>query len=500
MTTTKKEALIIYPHQLFEDNILLSSGRYIFLIEEPLFFTQYAFHKQKLVLHRASMKAYQDLLIQRGHNVHYIDSNSIKKTADIVEILLQESITHIHFFDVVDDWLETRLLKALKKTTMTYTITETPLFLTDRESLRLHFDAQKGKRQYFMKTFYEWQRKRLSILVEKDGSPTGGAWSYDTENRKKIPKGLILPVAPNPSTNSHVIEAKKYVDKYFSKNYGDASGFFYPVTHTEAEQWFSDFCTKKLASFGPYEDAMSTEHGILFHSVLSPLLNIGLLTPQYVIQKSLLFAQTSSDVPLASLEGFVRQIIGWREYIRAIYIREGRRIRTKNYFKATKDIPINFWNATTGCMPIDHVITKALDTGYSHHIERLMVIGNFMNLCGFVPEQVYRWFMEMYIDAYDWVMVPNVYSMALYADGGVITTKPYISGSNYILKMSDYKKGEWSDIWDALFWSFVGKHYEVLQKEGRLGFIGVQYAKMSPEKKLEYNTVAMSYLEELRHA
>lgn len=498
MQKNSTEAVLVYPHQLFEENILLSQERVIFLIEDPLFFTQYTFHKQKLVLHRASMKAYGDLLITKGYSVEYCSVHELQDTATITKILQSKSIKHVHFFDVVDDWLQTRLLKALQQSGITHTLYETPLFLTDRATLSTYFASQHGKRQYFMKNFYEWQRKRLAILIEKDGTPTGGAWSYDTENRKKVPKNLRLPSLPTPSTHRCVIEAKVYVQEYFSTNYGDDSGFFYPVTHSEARMWLDLFIKEKLALFGPYEDAMTTKQGLLFHSVLSPLLNIGLLTPAYVVEQVISYSQENSDVPIASLEGFLRQIIGWREYMRAIYIRDGRNIRTKNYFNATGDIPKSFWDATTGIYPIDHTIQGVLHTGYSHHIERLMVMGNFMNLCGFEPDQVYRWFMEMYIDAYDWVMVPNVYSMALYADGGLITTKPYISGSNYILKMSDYKKGAWSGIWDALFWNFVGKYYEILHKEGRLGFIAVLYSKMSAEKKEEHNQKASQFLKSLK--
>jgi deoxyribodipyrimidine photolyase-related protein len=491
------EAVLIYPHQLFEENTLLSDGRVIFLIEEPLFFTQYAFHKQKLVLHRASMKAYQDMITAKGYTVEYVAVHDLQETKAIAKILQKRSIKQVHFFDVVDNRLETRLIEALQQSNITHTIYETPLFLTERETLTAFFDSEKGKRKYFMKNFYEWQRRRLSILIEKDGTPTGGAWSFDTENRKKIPKGLRLPSLPTPSTHKCVLEAKAYVEEYFSNNYGDDSGFFYPITHDEARLWLGLFLKDKLALFGPYEDAITTGQGLLFHSVLSPLLNIGLLTPAYVVERAISYAKGESDVPIPSLEGFLRQIIGWREYMRAIYIRDGKNIRTKNYFNGSRDIPKSFWQGTTGIDPIDHTIQGALRTGYSHHIERLMVMGNFMNLCGFRPDQVYVWFMEMYIDAYDWVMVPNVYSMALYADGGLITTKPYISGSNYILKMSDYKKGAWSDIWDALFWNFVGKYFEVLQKEGRLGFIAVLYSKMSEEKKQDYNQKASDFLKSL---
>lgn len=497
MTNKINEGVLIYPHQLFEENIIFSKERTIFLIEEPLFFTQYTFHKQKLMLHRASMKAYQDMLITQGYSVEYVEIHELKETSDIIKILQSKLITQVHFFDVVDDWLETKLIKALAENAITYVTYETPLFVTDRVMLRDYFNSQKSKKQYFMKNFYEWQRKRLGILIEKDGTPTGGAWSFDTENRKKIPKGLQLPALPLPSTNIYILEATKYIERYFSANYGDMSGFFYPVTHSEARMWLDSFLKEKLISFGPYEDAMIIEHGLLFHSVLSPLLNNGLLTPAYVIKKTLRYAEENTNTPIASLEGFLRQIIGWREYMRAIYVREGRVIRTKNYFKATRDIPKSFWEGTTSIVPIDHTIKGALHNAYSHHIERLMVMGNFMNLCDFKPDQVYQWFMEMYIDAYDWVMVPNVYSMALYADGGIITTKPYISGSNYILKMSNYKKGSWSDIWDALFWSFVGKHHKALQQEGRLGFIGVLYSKMSIEKKQQYKEKAAHFLQSI---
>jgi deoxyribodipyrimidine photolyase-related protein len=348
-----------------------------------------------------------------------------------------------------------------------------------------------------MKNFYEWQRKRLNILIDDNNKPVGGSWSYDTENRKKIPKSISLPEIPKKAETQNVLEAKKYIEENFPNNYGDDSFFFYPTTHTEAENWLDDFLKNKLELFGPYEDAMVSENNILFHSLLSPILNIGLLTPKYVIDRTIKYTEEKETFHLASLEGFIRQVIGWREYIRAIYVIEGRKIRSGNYFKASKDLPKSFWTGNTGIYPVDQAIKNILKTAYSHHIERLMVMGNFMNLCGFKPDQIYRWFMEMYIDSYDWVMVPNVYSMALYADGGIITTKPYISGSNYILKMSNYKKEKWAEKWDTLFWNFVGKHYEDLKTEGRLGFIGILYQKMPEDKKENYREEAKKILEKL---
>ncbi|NBP56591.1 cryptochrome/photolyase family protein, partial [bacterium] len=258
-----------------------------------------------------------------------------------------------------------------------------------------------------------------------------------------------------------------------------------------------EFLHTRLELFGPYEDAITTQSDSVFHSTISPLLNNGLLTPDYVIQETLDFI-SENQVSLASAEGFIRQIIGWREYIRALYILEGKKIKSSNYFGSKRAMPQAMWTAKTGIEPIDYHIQVLEKYAYTHHIPRLMLFGNYLNLCQIQPDAVYNWFMEMYIDAYDWVMVPNVYSMTLYADGGLLTTKPYIASSNYILKMSDFKKGDWSPILDALFWNFVGQNFTKLQKEGRLGFIGVQYNKMPETKKQNYNQIASEYLDNLK--
>jgi deoxyribodipyrimidine photolyase-related protein len=200
---------------------------------------------------------------------------------------------------------------------------------------------------------------------------------------------------------------------------------------------------------------------------------------------------------LNSLEGFIRQIIGWREFIRIVYEREGNKQRTKNYWGFDRKIPESFWQGTTGILPVDNVIKKVLQTGYSHHIERLMVIGNFMLLCEFHPDEVYRWFMEMYVDAYDWVMVPNVYGMTQFADGGMMTTKPYISGSNYLLKMSDYQKGGWTEIWDGLFWRFMHVNRDLFLKNPRLSMLVKTFDKMPEKKRKKHISVAENHLNQL---
>ena len=196
------------------------------------------------------------------------------------------------------------------------------------------------------------------------------------------------------------------------------------------------------------------------------MLNVGLITPQEIVSESLQFAR-KNNIPINSTEGFIRQIIGWREFIRGIYECKGSEQRTKNFWGFKRKIPKSFYDGSTGIEPIDITIKKVLKTGYCHHIERLMVLGNFMILCEFDPDEVYRWFMELFIDAYDWVMVPNVYGMSQFADGGLMATKPYISGSNYLMKMSDYKKGEWQTIWDALFWRFMHVHRDFFSKKSK---------------------------------
>jgi len=224
------------------------------------------------------------------------------------------------------------------------------------------------------------------------------------------------------------------------------------------------------------------------------MLNTGLLTPQQIIDATLEYA-SNHEIPLNSLEGFIRQIIGWREFIRGLYVFRGVEQRTKNFFGFTRKIPASFYDGTTGVEPLDITIKKLLRTGYCHHIERLMVLGNFMLLCEFDPDEVYRWFMELFIDAYDWVMIPNIYGMSQFADSGLMATKPYISGSNYLMKMSDYEKGEWQQTWDALFWRFMHVHRDFFLSNPRLGMLVRSFDKMPEQKRNQLISMANQFLD-----
>lgn len=482
---------IIFPHQLYKINPALSKGARVVLIEDSLFFNQYKFHKQKLVLHRASMKAHQSYLEKQGFDITYVEA----KNSDLKKIfakLKKDGATAIHYTDTTDYLLERRINRYAKINGLEIKKYSTPNFLTTQEELTTLFAKEK---KYLMANFYIKQRKRLDILVE-NGEPVGGQWSFDADNRKKAPKGLKLPEVYTPAKNKFVDEAGQYVEQNFPHNYGAVNVFGYPTTYVEAEKVLEDFLLHRMKYFGAYEDAILKNESILFHSVLTPALNIGLLTPQQILDKTFELHQ-KLKFPLNSLEGFIRQVIGWREFIRAVYIREGAKQRTTNYWGFTRKIPASFYDGTTGIEPIDQTIKKVLQTGYCHHIERLMVLGNFMHLCEFDPDEVYQWFMELFIDAYDWVMVPNIYGMTQYADGGLMTTKPYVSGSNYILKMSDYTKGPWCEVWDGLYWRYIDNHKELFLKNPRMSMIANLAKKMPSEKLKAHRKAAEKFLNSL---
>jgi len=493
------EISIIFPHQLFQENPAIAKGRNVVLIEEYLFFQQYAFHQQKILLHRASMQFYKAYLEEKGFHILYEEAKgSAIKIEKVLTQLFSQGYWHIHYVDVVDNWLQKAIDKTCNQLGIRITKYSSPLFMNTIESTASFFDSKKS---YFQTDFYIWQRKQRQILIEKDGKPTGGKWTFDAENRSSFPKQEIIPTYPFPNNNKWVIEAQLYVKEYYHKNYGSITSFFtnnsfYPTTFTEASDWLECFLQQRFAKFGIYEDAMVANESILYHSVLTPMLNIGLLTPNQVIKATLDYA-AKTEVPINSLEGFIRQIIGWREFIRVVYEREGTKQRTTNYWGFTRKIPDSFYNGTTGIVPIDDAIKKVLKTGYNHHIERLMILGNFMLLCEFDPNEVYRWFMEMYIDSYDWVMVPNVYGMTQFADGGLMTTKPYISGSNYIMKMSNYAKGSWQETWDGLFWRFMHVHRNFFLSNPRLGMLVGTFDKMSVEKREKHLQNAQHFLHQL---
>ena len=486
---------ILFPHQLFEQNPLIEKADTIYLVEEWLYFKQFNFHQQKIFFHRASMKAYQSHLLSLNIKVEYIDSfNDLSDIRKLIAHLKSIGVDGFAYIDTTDQWLEQRMQKACEQHGVAAHKNNSPLFLLTSEENAHYFS---GRKRMFQTDFYKNQRQQRNILMDTDKIPMGGKWTFDDENRLKYPKGKTPPPVHFLASNQLHDEAAQYVRQYFPDNYGNLNPqFIYPTNFADSKQWLKTFFATRFAEFGAYEDSIVTKEIFLHHGVLTPMLNVGLLTPQYVIDEALAYA-SAHDIPINSLEGFIRQILGWREFIRAVYELKGNEERTRNYWGFTRKIPASFWNGTTGIEPIDSTIKKILETGYCHHIERLMVLGNFMLLCEFDPNEVYRWFMGMFIDAYDWVMVPNVYGMSQFADGGLMSTKPYISGSNYLMKMSDYPKGDWQAVWDGLFWRFMHVHRDFFLRNPRLGMLVKTFDKMPEQKRQLHVDNADRYLDAL---
>jgi deoxyribodipyrimidine photolyase-related protein len=484
------EATVIYPHQLFTKHPAIKAGRPIFLVEEPLFLTEFPIHTQKLLLHRLSMKAFERILQAAGHHVTYLEVSTLTDTGSVFKALRSEGVTHLHLVDTTDYWLEKRVAEAVEEHGFKLTRYESPLFILGKEDAVARYKQSKKH----MARFYKQLRIDKNILIERDDEPVGGQWSFDSDNRKKIPKGMTLP--PDLETHnetSEISEALTWLKSVKGEQYGEARVWI-PWTHEAALEYLNEFISTRLKFFGDYEDAITTKETRLFHSTLSPLINIGLLSPTEVIKAVITYGE-KHDVSLNCIEGFVRQVIGWREFIRASYECDGVTMRTKNFWNHSRPLPKSFWNATTGVLPLDNAIEKALTYGYNHHIERLMVLGNFMLLTKTNPDHVYRWFMAMYVDAYDWVMVPNVYGMSQFADGGIFATKPYISGSSYLKKMSDYPAGDWEELWTALYWNFVDINKDFFATNHRLSMMPRLLDKMDIKKREAYRLLSKKYFD-----
>ena len=494
-----KAISIIFPNQLFKDNPLFELNCEILMIEDSLFWGNDKYfkcinHVNKLVFLRASMLAYKDYIRDMGLSVYYESNQNLQTTSDYLSKYIGNNYKVINIVEPHDYLILKRIKSFAVSKGIKLNILNSPMFMTDNKIKNAFLENSKKP---LMGRFYENQRKNKHILVNEDGSPCGGKWSFDEMNRKKLPKNIVIPLIKKSSKNKYVTQA---IDEIYKNNIsiiGTSEFFFYPTTFEEADNWLKEFLEDRFSLFGDYEDAITSRDSFLWHSILSPLLNVGLLTPKEVISKILLFSE-ENKIPLNSTEGFIRQIIGWREFICLIYGKYGSKMRNSNFWNFPKQpIPKCFYDASTGIEPVDNVINNILKYGYCHHIERLMVLGNFMLLCRIHPDEVYKWFMEMFIDSYDWVMVPNVYGMSQFSDGGIFSTKPYISSSNYIRKMSDYKKDLWCEIWDGLFWKFIKDNENYFRKQYRLAMLTRNLDKMESSKLNNHLQIAQEFLDNL---
>jgi deoxyribodipyrimidine photolyase-related protein len=480
------DVLIILPHQLFASHLAISTDKKIYLIEHTRFFTDFTFHKKKLMLHRASMCAYFDSFDQRSFDITYIEFHK-----DFWQTIKKNDIDTFHYIDPADTKIEEEIHAHIDQRSTKLKKHHNDIFIDTQWTV----DTLKQQKSFFMASFYKKQRQHLDVLMYRD-KPIQGQYSFDEANRKPFENDTAI---PKPWTSSHYKyrrEASDYIENYFPSNPGTTDDLMYPVTHEEALSSFRNFLHHRFAHFGTYQDSIVKNEAFLFHSLLSPALNIGLISPKYVVEEAVKYG-TDNDIGINNIEGFIRQVIGWREYMYGVYHIAGQDQRKSNFFDQKKPLPQSFYDATTGIPPVDTVIKRVTEHAYAHHIERLMVLSNFMLLCDIEPDDIYRWFMELFIDAYDWVMVPNVYGMGQYADGGLICTKPYISSSQYIRKMSNFEKGSWCKVWDGLYWRFIDKHQNKLANNYRMNLIMSIYKRMNNETLENHIKNAEEFLKKL---
>ncbi len=442
------------------------------------------------------MKCFEARLRESGFTqVTYLEYNKVKDVS-YNKLLLNVSDS-FKYYHTMDNLLEAKMTRC--KSVRLEIVKDSPMFLYTSDELS---DYMKHTRTnpFFQTSFYRHFREHKGILINKNGGYTGGKLTFDSENRLKIPKGTKL-VGAFPQIKSNLRsfweEAMVYVDSNFVENPGDLSvvksiisgkldGYF-AIDHFSADEHAQKFLDERLKGFGPYQDAfLKTQtqqkqaqlmSGTLFHSCISPYLNNGLLTPEEVVEMVL---EYKDRVPIQSLEGFIRQLIGWREFVRLVYNERGAEMRLANALGNIKLLDNRWYKGELGVPPVDDAIRYAFKFGYLHHILRLMVVANFMNLSRIHPDEIYRWFMDFSLDAYDWVMIGNVYGMATFASP-IMSTKPYISGSNYILRMSDYTKDKWCEIWDGLFYRFLDANLVIFKENGRMNMMLANLNRKDPD-------------------
>lgn len=473
----------------------------------------YNYSKNKLVLIFSAMRHFRDELIGKGYAVDYYEIPEDKNPAhkdfiDAFQLHLKKYQTdEILFMKDADAGMNKYAVSVFEKLKVKYKLLENNLFLTDLNEFRKWADSQK---KLLMENHYRRMRKRFNILIDENGNPEGGEWNYDKENRLpfkgKHRAGINISEPINYDPDEITKTVVKMVEYHFKEGSGNTGKFKLPVTSKDTIEYLKDFAKHRLVYFGKFEDAMVDDERILFHSLLSPLINIGLISPMEVVN-IIMDAYKKGYAPLNSVEGFLRQIIGWREYIYGIYHYSFTDFSGMNYFNSQNKLPEFLWTGETNTYCMSKVIKDAVETGYSHHIPRLMVLSNFFTLAEINPKYVLKWFMDIYIDAYEWVMIPNIFGMGMFADGGSISTKPYIASSNYIDKMSDYcgkciynknlKTGEKACPYNYLYWNFLEKHRDKLKSNQRMFMIYNLLDKKSPEEMSEIRKSSDKFIEGL---
>ncbi|GAB4471742.1 MAG: cryptochrome/photolyase family protein [Thermoflexibacter sp.] len=452
-------------------------------------------HIQKITAFLASMRNFASEMQAKGHQFTYLTLDHTENQQSIPENLLsiieKYQIEKFEYLLPDEYRLDVQLADFCKKLSIPSQAYDTEHFLTTRYEMR---DFFKGKKTYLMESFYRGMRKKYHILIE-NGEPQGGKWNFDTENRKKFDGKVNV---PTPLTfKNEVKEIIRIIKKFNINTIGniEIDNFEWCINREQALQLLDFFVKHCLKHFGTYQDAMETNFPYLFHSRLSFAMNVKLLSPLEVVQTAIdYWKKNQCEIEIAQIEGFVRQIIGWREYMRGAYWANMPQYATLNFFEHQNPLPQFYWTGQTKMNCLKHAINQSLDKAYAHHIQRLMVTGSFANLAGVHPDYVDEWYLGIYIDAIEWVEITNTRGMSQFADGGLVATKPYVGSANYMHKMTNYctkcyykkdlKYGDRACPFNSLYWHFYHRHREKLGKNPRIGMMYVTLNKM-PQGELE---------------
>ena len=466
-------------------------------------------HKQKIVLILSAMRHFAAELRNDGWTVDYVEfdaaDNAGSFTGEVARAIEEYeprlvSVVEAGEWRVREDmeqWADKFAcdVEILRDDRFVCSQVEFDEWAQDRDTLRMEF-------------FYPEMRRKTGLLMHGD-KPEGGNWNYDSENRKPPKEGLSAPERPKFEPDDITRTVMELVEDSFPDHFGSLERFAWPVTRDEAEEAADAFFSERIERFGPYQDAMIAGEDDLFHSMLSTSLNLGLLDPLELCRR----AETTyyeGKAPLNSVEGFIRQIIGWREYVRGFYWHQMPHLQQANVLNARTHLPDFYWTGETDMACLADCIRSTRDNAHAHHIQRLMVLGNFCLLAGIDPQEVQDWYLVVYADAYEWVELPNVSAMILYADGGNLASKPYAASGNYINKMSNYcsgcryspsiKTGEGACPFNPLYWHFMDRHRERLEKNHRIGRIYSTWDRMGDDRKREYIESAEAFLDTLAPA
>ena len=459
-------------------------------------------HPKKIALVLSAMRHFAAELEEDGWRVAYTRMDDAEASNSIVGELMRRGQEHGVSEVLATRPGEWRLIEALENAPLSVTLLPDDRFIC---SLQEFDDWAEGRKELRMEYFYREMRRKTGLMME-EGKPAGGKWNFDHDNRKPASEDMLRSAPMQFTPDEITEEVLDLVEARFGENFGELRPFHFAVTRAQALRALDHFAKHLLEGFGDYQDAMLQGDKFLHHSVLSPYLNIGLLDPVEICAR-VVEEWKAGRVPINAAEGFIRQVIGWREYVRGIYFREGPDYTARNALGHDRDLPWMYWGGETRMNCVGHAVAQTRDEAYAHHIQRLMVTGNFALLAGVDPGQLHEWYLAVYADAFEWVEAPNTVGMSQFADGGIIASKPYVSSGNYIAKMSDYcgdcaysvkeKVGEGACPFNLLFWDFMQRHRERFEGNPRMAQMYRTWDRMDEEKRGDILKGAARILERL---